>query len=144
MTRYPDGNIDVLDNYVLHLEVNDSKESSANLTVDGQESIQVNAIDHDISELPKSFKLYRNFPNPFNPTTTIKFAIPKHTMVNLTVYNMLGQKVAELMNKECGAGIYEAQWNGRNSDGETAPTGIYLYSIKADGFRKTYKMILMK
>ena len=144
MTRYPDGNIDVLDNYVLHLEVNDSKESSANLTVDGQESIQVSAIDHDISELPKSFKLYSNFPNPFNPATTIKFAIPKHTMVNLTIYNMLGQKVAELMNKECSAGIYEAQWNGRNSDGETAPTGIYLYSIKADGFRKTYKMILMK
>lgn len=144
MTRYPDGSIDVLDNYVLHLEVNDSKESSANLTVDGQESIQVNIIDSDIAGLPKSFKLYNNFPNPFNPTTTIKFAVPKRTIVNLTVYNMLGQKVAELVNKEYEAGIYEAQWNGKNLEGATVPTGIYLYSIKADGFRKTHKMILMK
>jgi len=144
MTRYPDGNIDVLDNYVLHLDVNDAKESSANLTVDGQLTIKVNAIDSDLSELPKSFKLYSNFPNPFNPTTTIRFATPKNTMVNLTVYNMLGQKVAELLNKECNAGIYEAQWNGKNSNGEVVPTGIYLYSIKADGFNRTRKMILMK
>ena len=144
MTRYPDGNIDVLDNYVLHKDVNENKESSANLTVDGQESIQVNAVGESVSELPESFHLYSNFPNPFNPTTTIRFATPKNTMVNLTVYNMLGQKVAELLNKECNAGIYEAQWNGKNSNGEIVPTGIYLYSIKADGFNKTQKMILMK
>lgn len=144
MTRYPDGSIDVLDNFVLHTEVNEDKESSPNLTVDGQQSITVNAITGENAELPKSFKLYGNFPNPFNPSTTIRFATPKQTLVNLAVYNLLGQKIAELANKEYAAGIYEVQWNGKNTAGEPVPTGIYLYSIQADGFRRTHKMILMK
>jgi hypothetical protein len=92
-----------------------------------------------ITELPKQFALYQNFPNPFNPSTTINFIIPKSSFVNLKVYSMLGKEIARLVNEEKPAGTYEVDFNGSN-----LPSGVYFYRLQAGSFVEAKKMILLK
>ena len=89
--------------------------------------------------LPENLTLFQNYPNPFNPATTIRFDLPKSAEVQLIVYDILGRKVATLVNKKMPAGRHEVQWDARN-----IPSGIYLYQIKAGEFVETKKMILLK
>ncbi len=91
------------------------------------------------SKQVKSFELYQNYPNPFNPTTTIKFSLPEKTNTKISVYNLLGQKVKELLNEIRDAGIHTI-----NFDGNGLPSGIYFYKIEAGKYTDTKKMILMK
>lgn len=91
------------------------------------------------ANLPKSYALHQNFPNPFNPTTRISYALPKSGKVTLTVYNMLGQKVAELVNQHQEAGQYIVTW-----DASLLPSGVYFYQIQSGLFSQTRKMLLMK
>jgi hypothetical protein len=88
---------------------------------------------------PNKFELSQNYPNPFNPSTKIKFAIPKTGMVNLSVFNLLGEKVAELINGEMEIGFHEIDFNGSNLS-----SGIYLFRLSADNFVAVKKMTLMK
>jgi Secretion system C-terminal sorting domain len=102
--------------------------------------IQTDVADDDHNSiLPKEFDLKQNFPNPFNPTTTISYTIPRKAQVKLTVYNILGQKVTTLVNTEQGAGDYTVQWNGVNS-----ASGIYFYKLTAGKTGISRKMILLK
>ena len=98
--------------------------------------------------IPKSFALYANFPNPFNPNTTISFDIPAQQdgsiMVTVTVYNMLGQKVKSLVNGKMSPGSYQLEWDGTNDTGNKIASGIYIYGIRTDKFTSFKKMILMK
>lgn len=89
--------------------------------------------------LPKTYSLSQNFPNPFNPETSIKFSIPEREFVSLRIYNSLGQEVANSVNQEMEAGSYNLKF-----DGADLSSGIYLYTIKAGNFVQTKKMILMK
>lgn len=93
---------------------------------------------------PENFSLDQNFPNPFNPKTTIGYSLPKDTKVNLTVYNILGQEVKTLINKEQQAGIYSVLFNGKDSYGRDIPSGIYFYKIQAGKFTKVERMTLLK
>ncbi|MBX7150246.1 hypothetical protein K1X84_01300 [bacterium] len=99
---------------------------------------------------PKKFSLYQNYPNPFNPVTKIKFDLPYLANVKIKVYNILGQEVAELINKEMPAGFHTLEWNGRNDRNDIVSSGVYLYRIVAntsDGkhkFSSTKKMMLIK
>ncbi len=77
------------------------------------------------SSAPSSFSLYQNYPNPFNPSTTIRFSVPTRSRVRLSIFNLLGQKVAELVNDEMSAGGYERTWNANVS------SGMYFYPIEA-------------
>ncbi len=95
-------------------------------------------------ELPTTFELAQNFPNPFNPTTTIKYQVPKSVDVTMEIFNILGQKVRTLMNNRMEPGRYEVVWDGRNDLGQTVGSGIYIYRIKAGDFVKSQKMMLMK
>ncbi len=95
-------------------------------------------------ELPTGFELSQNYPNPFNPETTIEFALPSASTVELTVYNVLGQQVATLVKGECQAGINRVVWNGSDSDGRAAASGIYLYRLSAGSTVLTRKMMLLK
>jgi photosystem II stability/assembly factor-like uncharacterized protein len=88
---------------------------------------------------PIAFSLSQNFPNPFNPSTTIRFALPKSGHVELRVYNTLGQEVATLMNEEKNAGTYSAQWNA----GSVA-SGVYFYRLKAGEYTQIRKLLLLK
>jgi photosystem II stability/assembly factor-like uncharacterized protein len=97
------------------------------------------------SNTPTSFALEQNYPNPFNPSTTIRFQVPSRSRVRLTIFNMLGQQIAEVVNKELGAGSYEQVWRG------TVSSGIYFYRIEAvpvDNAGKRFvdvkKMVLIK
>ena len=99
----------------------------------------VTGITQTSSEIPAEFKLYNNYPNPFNPSTKIKFDIPKGGFVNLTVYDALGREVEDLVNKDLAPGSYEAVWN---ADGFTS--GVYFYRIETADFVETQKMMLIK
>ncbi len=90
-------------------------------------------------EVPVSFELYQNYPNPFNPTTSIKFALPKESQVKLSVYTILGQEVATLVNSVMPAGYHTV-----NFDASNLPSGMYIYKIDAGSFSQIKKMLLMK
>ncbi len=93
---------------------------------------------------PNSFHLSQNYPNPFNPETTIEYVLPMKNFVKLTVYNLLGQKVTTLVNKEQIAGGHSISWNGTFENGAKAASGLYLYKIEAGDFIVTKKMLLLK
>ncbi len=84
------------------------------------------------------------FPNPFNPTTTISFSIPKDDKVELKVYNIKGQLVKTLVNDHLEAGMHKAVWNGDNQSGKNVSSGIYLYRLESGGKSKAQKMLLLK
>ncbi len=95
-------------------------------------------------EVPAKFALHANYPNPFNPSTSVSYDIPTRSLVELTIYNLLGEKVADLVNGEQGPGSYSATWDGRNQRGETVASGMYIYRLKAGDFLQTRKMLLLK
>ncbi len=94
--------------------------------------------------VPDKYSLDQNYPNPFNPNTVISFSIPEAGNVELAVYNMLGQKVATLVNEYYSAGRYQAEWNGDDDNGNRVSSGVYLYRLKAGDYVETKKMILTK
>lgn len=111
---------------------------------DGEELIfennSVNKIFISEKIIPDNFLLEQNFPNPFNPATTISFSIPENVSnVRLVIYNTLGQVVAELLNSELEAGSYSYYWNAEN-----VSSGIYLYELRTEKFSATKKMLLIK
>jgi len=95
-------------------------------------------------ELPTTFKLYHNYPNPFNPYTTIRFDIPKFSNVSLKIYNILGQEVKTLVSGKLAPGEYKILWDGRNDYGIRVSSGMYFYRIIAGKFIQTKKMVLLK
>jgi hypothetical protein len=88
---------------------------------------------------PQTYSLEQNFPNPFNPSTKIRFSIPEQGLVTLKVFNLLGEEVATLINTEMTTGTYEADFRGTEIS-----SGIYFYTLTADNFISTKKMILLK
>lgn len=94
--------------------------------------------------LPKAYSLKQNFPNPFNPTTAIEYALPVKGLVKLTIYNMLGQEVRTLVNTAQEANTYRVVWNGLDNHGKMVPSGIYFYTITANNFSATKKMVFLK
>jgi hypothetical protein len=98
----------------------------------------VNSVEVIESEL-NSFTLYQNYPNPFNPSTKINFSLPSSSYAALEIYNELGEKVGDLLNRELTNGNYEVEW-----DASGLPSGIYFYQLRTNEFVETKKMILMK
>ncbi len=100
--------------------------------------------DNNPRALPEDFSLSQNYPNPFNPSTAIEFSIPTRELVEISIYNITGQKVATVTNKMYDAGHYTIYWSGHDNDGNFVSSGIYLYKMKAGGFSTTRKMTLVK
>lgn len=96
-------------------------------------------IDNDHSAIISDFELYQNYPNPFNPVTQIRFALDKTVDVKLSVYNITGQLVSELLNEKKNAGYHTVDF-----DGSKMNSGVYYYSLEVDGVSKTKKMIMLK
>ena len=95
--------------------------------------------------LPVVFDLANNYPNPFNPATTIKYALPQAADVALTVYNVLGQPVRTLVAEHQNAGRYAVEWDATNDSGHSLSSGMYFYRMAAGGeFLETKKMLLLK
>lgn len=141
MTRNPDANINIGDPFVEHNTVSQELFSPGKM-IDG--SLVLSAQDNNLSGLPEEYKLYSNYPNPFNPNTTIKFDIPNRSKVVLKIYNIHGEEIITLANEVFNPGEYGITWNGRNSLGESMPSGMYVYRIVTDHFSGAMKMILLK
>ena len=107
----------------------------------GCEAIEL-AIDASIA--PSLYALYQNCSNPFNPTTTLQYDLPNDEFVSITIYDMLGNVINNLVNDNQNSGYKSVQWNATNNQGQQVSAGVYLYSIEAGEFRQTKKMILLK
>jgi hypothetical protein len=94
--------------------------------------------------IPLEFALHENYPNPFNPTTTLRFDLPEVSDITLTIYNMLGQKVKTFNIQSTPAGYHSVTWNATNDLGQQVGAGVYLYQLQAKDFVKTRKMVLLK
>ena len=98
----------------------------------------------DIKPIPKEFALHNNYPNPFNPVTTINYDLAKEGNVSLVVYDVMGREVIRLNDSFMPAGYHTVRWNARNQYGIEVSAGVYFYHIQAGEFVKTQKMILLK
>tara|TARA_B100001027_G_scaffold211919_1_gene180680 strand:- start:140 stop:1591 length:1452 start_codon:yes stop_codon:yes gene_type:complete len=96
------------------------------------------------SEIPSSFSLHQNYPNPFNPTTTLQYDLPTDVLVNITIYDLLGNVINQLVNEAQNSGYKSIQWDATNYQGQPVSAGVYIYRIEAGDFRQTKKMILLK
>ena len=94
--------------------------------------------------IPSAFALHGNYPNPFNPSTTLRFDLPEVSNVILTIYNMLGQKVKTFNMQSTPAGYHALKWNATNDYGDPVGAGVYLYQLQTKDFVKTRKMVLLK
>jgi hypothetical protein len=101
-------------------------------------NITVTEVD-DNSSNPTEFKLYDNYPNPFNPSTIIRYSIPEASFTSVKIYNALGKEVSSLVNEPKSAGTYEVEFNAHNLS-----SGIYYYTLQAGSLIQTKKMILIK
>jgi len=95
-------------------------------------------------EVPTTFALAQNYPNPFNPSTAIRYGLPHQSHVKLTIYDLLGQEVVRLADEDQSQGFHEIRWDGRNSNGVSVGTGVYIYRIQAGDFVEAKKMTLLK
>ena len=93
---------------------------------------------------PKSFKLYQNSPNPFNPNTNIHFDLPKNESISLIIYNVIGKEVAQINRNNLSAGSHVINWKGQNQYGDPLPSGLYIYRLVAGNKISTKKMLLLK
>ncbi len=113
------------------------------LAVDG--SVILDVHENPVGGLPPAkFELYQNFPNPFNPTTNIRFGIPSASLIRLRIYNLLGQQVKTLVHGYRGAGKWDVTWDGTNDAGKLVSSGVYLYRLEAGTYTNTKKLLLMK
>jgi hypothetical protein len=106
------------------------------------------AVQYDESagngELPEDFALMQNYPNPFNIETKIKFHLPARSKVTLQIYNLRGELVRTLIDGDRPAGKYEMLWDGRNTRQNIVASGVYIYRIRADDWKMTRRMTLLK
>lgn len=98
----------------------------------------------ETAAVPTDYYLNQNFPNPFNPSTTIAYGLPERSRTRLVVYNVLGQRVATLVDREQPAGRYKIVWDGRDAAGRPVASGVYIYRLQAGDFVATKKLVLVK
>jgi len=109
-----------------------------------REFLDMTGIPDDDVSLPRELTLSQNYPNPFNPNTRIRFALPVRSHVGLRIYDILGRAVVNLADDVYDAGYHEVIWDGRNSSGENAASGIYFYRLDAGGKSISRKMVILK
>ena len=94
--------------------------------------------------LPRQYALFANFPNPFNPSTSIEYALPEAATVELSVFDILGQRVHTLVSGWQVAGFYRLAWDGRNRAYRAVASGVYFYRLETGGGVKVGKLILLR
>ena len=104
----------------------------------------VSVIEDDYGKPTTKYSLNNNYPNPFNPLTTISFDLPEDGFVNVSIYNVMGIHVKDLVNSQQNAGFKSIQWDATNNRGQPVSAGLYLYTIQAGNFRQTKQMVLLK
>ena len=97
-----------------------------------------------LNQIVKSFQLLTNYPNPFNPTTSICYEINAPGLVEIRIYDVTGREVTTLVSEQMDAGSYQVSWNGETSTGIKAAAGVYFYQLSLNGTAETKKMLLIK
>lgn len=103
-----------------------------------------NSVERLGEEIPVEYELNQNYPNPFNPTTKIKYGLPSSARVRVSVFNVLGQLVTTIIDREQAAGYYEVMWDATADNGMSLPSGLYFYRIDTKDFSATRSMVLQK
>ena len=98
----------------------------------------------DVHGIPEAYTLHQNFPNPFNPTTQIKYDLPEDALVNINIFDVMGRMIRSLSYGHKSAGYHSLQWDATNDVGESVSAGMYIYTIQAGKYRSTKKMVLLK
>ena len=107
--------------------------------------IDTTTTDSNTPDVPKSFTLSQNVPNPFNPITTIAFDIASDQQVSLKIYDVQGRLIRTLVNEQMQARSYSVQWDGKNDRGSMVASGVYFYQLQAGSeYRAVKKLILMR
>ena len=102
-------------------------------------------LSQSINELnPEVFSVEPNYPNPFNPVTTLRYELPENALVNITIYDIMGRQVSTLVSSQQTAGYKSVQWYATNDEGAPVSAGLYLYTIEAGQYLQTKKMVLLK
>ena len=146
---------DIINNNVLNTDVTVSADngdiltssivlSMAGETFDIPVSFSSQLSNDNFVMLPNKYKLYQNYPNPFNPRTKIKFDIKNDEKVQISIYDIMGKEVTQLVNRFHNAGNHMITWNGKTGHGTLAPAGLYYYVIITPKFRDVGKMVLLK
>lgn len=107
-------------------------------------NVEVSKSNETAPELPVDYQLSQNFPNPFNPTTTIRFSVPEASDVRISIYNMLGQEVRTLFAGAMDRGTKAVAWDGKDNNGLSLTSGSYIYRMTAGSFVESHKMMLLK
>ena len=94
--------------------------------------------------IPDEYSLNQNYPNPFNPTTRIQYSLPKAGLVQISIYTLMGQKIATLVNRNMDAGQYIITWHAMDDQGRKVPSGIYFYTLESGSYRAIKKLVLLK
>jgi hypothetical protein len=125
-----------------------TSESGNEYTLEGFGEITVPTEDTFTLErkgiLPIAYTLHQNYPNPFNPITSLRYDLPEQARVTLTIYDLMGREITQLVNTTQEAGFRSVKWNATDSFGKPVSAGVYLYQIRTDGFVQTKKMVLLK
>ena len=106
-------------------------------------SVAQEVLSNDIVSVPSQYELYQNFPNPFNPTTEIRYALAELSDVVVSVYDLKGRLMKTLISQKQPAGLNKILWDGTDNVGKKVSAGMYLYTIEAGTFRKTKKMVML-
>jgi hypothetical protein len=101
-------------------------------------------INTDETDLPTKFTLYQNYPNPFNPSTVIEFVLPYSSMVDMSIFNVLGQRVTSLINRKLSVGKHRVIWEATDKQNNPVPSGIYFYRLETESFSEIKKMVLLR
>ena len=113
------------------------------IITDGQSELWINK-PFIINEIPHTYNLFPPYPNPFNPITNLSYNLPEDALVNITIYDMMGRIVSNLVSSQQNAGYKSIQWDATNNQGQPVSAGVYLYRIEAGEFKQTKKMVLLK
>jgi len=108
------------------------------------DNLLLTSVDEIDINLPESIKLRQNYPNPFNPITKIKFEIKNAQHVYLEIFDVTGKLIRKLIDNTMNAGIHELYWDGKNGNGKSVNSGIYLYSLRAGKVTLSKKMTLLR
>jgi hypothetical protein len=118
--------------------------SSGDLEITVQIGVGVEVSIDELGITPHAFALHQNYPNPFNPETTIQIDLAKKSDVSVSIYNLMGHRVATLLKGTLDQGIYNIKWNGLSDNGISLPSGMYFYEMKSPEYHSVKKLVLVK
>ena len=125
--------------------LNKSSELSYDIKIVAGDADYVERISKDIlNNIPDEFSLSQNYPNPFNPLTKLDYTLPKRSRVVVSIYNVLGKEIVNLINDEQEYGYHSVSWSGSDSQGRPVSSGVYFAQMRSEGFHQTKKMLLLK